>query len=139
MTEKRMAEMIAYLVGKPRPALFALCLLGAASPVEAHHSFAMFDPEHPVHLEGTVKTWEFTNPHSWLVLTVMKDGKPVQYSIEGSSVNTLARQHFGVHTFAPGENISITMSPLRDGGNGGAFVKAIKADGTVLTQSPTPN
>jgi hypothetical protein len=70
---------------------------------------------------------------------VMKNGKPVQYSVEGASVDTLIRQGFGLHTFAPGEKINIVISPLKNGGNGGAFVKATKADGAVLTQSPTPN
>ncbi|HWF00062.1 MAG TPA: DUF6152 family protein [Caulobacteraceae bacterium] len=105
----------------------------------AHHSFAMFDKDHPVQLDATVKSWEFTNPHSWLVVFVMKDGKPTQVSIEGASVDTLIRQGFGLHTFAPGEKIHLVISPLKSGGPGGAFVKAIKADGTILTESPTPN
>jgi hypothetical protein len=111
----------------------------AASAASAHHSFAMFDRDHPVTFEGTVKSWEFTNPHSWLVMMVMKNGKPVQYSVEGASVDTLIRQGFGLHTFVPGEKITVTISPLKSGGIGGAFVKAVKADGSVLTESPTPN
>jgi hypothetical protein len=111
----------------------------AASGALAHHSFAMFDKEHPVQLQGTVKTWEFTNPHSWLVMMVMKDGRPTQVMVEGASVDTLIRQGFGPNTFAPGEKINLVISPLKNGGLGGAFVKAIKADGTVLTESPTPN
>ena len=110
-----------------------------ASTASAHHSFAMFDKDHPIELKGAVKTWEFSNPHSWLVMMVMKNGVPVQYSIEGASVDTLIRQGFGPNSFAPGEKIAIDISPLKNGGNGGAFVKAVKADGTVLTMSPTPN
>jgi hypothetical protein len=119
--------------------LAAGALAGAAASATAHHSFAMFDAQHPVQLEGTVKTWEFTNPHSWLILLVMKGDTPVEYSIEGSSVNTLVRQGFGPHTFSPGEKLSVTISPLKSGDNGGALVKAVKADGTILTESPTPN
>jgi hypothetical protein len=110
-----------------------------ASVASAHHSFAMFDKEHPVELQGTVKSWEFTNPHSWLVLVVMKNGRPTEINVEGASVNTLIRQGFGLHTFAPGEKISVVISPLKSGSPGGAFVKATKTDGTVLTESPTPN
>ena len=119
--------------------LAALALSGVAVTAWAHHSFAMFDPQHPVQLEGTVKSWEFTNPHSWLILLVMKGDTPIEYNIEGASVNTLIRQGFGPHTFVPGEKITVTISPLKSGENGGSFVKAIKADGTVLTESPTPN
>jgi hypothetical protein len=135
--------MVRFPVSWSRGGLFgAAALAGAAmvaSAASAHHSFAMFDKDHPVQMQGTVKTWEFTNPHSWLVMMVMKDGKPIQYAVEGASVNTLIRQGFGVHTFVPGEKINIVISPLKNGGNGGAFVKAVKADGTILTESPTPN
>src|SRR5882757_11417103 len=132
-----------HLLAGWRPAVFQMLAAGAmllaAAPASAHHSFAMFDPQHPAQLEGTVKSWEFTNPHSWLVLMVMKGDTPVEYSIEGSSVNTLVRQGFGPHTFSPGEKLSVTISPLKSGDNGGALVKAVKADGTILTESPTPN
>lgn len=105
----------------------------------AHHSFAMFDKDHPVELRGTVKSWEFTNPHSWLVLMVMRGGVPTPVSIEGASVDTLIRQGFRPHSFVPGEKVVVVISPLKNGGAGGAFVKATKEDGTVLTMSPTPN
>lgn len=111
----------------------------AASAASAHHSFAMFDKEHPVELQGTVKSWEFTNPHSWLVMVVMKNGRPTEINVEGASVLTLVRQGFGLNTFTPGEKLDLVISPLKNGGLGGAFVKATKSDGTVLTESPTPN
>ena len=114
-------------------------MAAVAASAAAHHSFAMFDPQHPVTLEGTVESWEFTNPHSWLVLLVMKGDTPVEFNIEGASVNTLIRQGFGPHTFLPGDKLTVTINPLKAGGNGGAFVKAVKADGTVLTESSTPN
>jgi Family of unknown function (DUF6152) len=126
-----------------RSTLFRLLAAGAlstaAASASAHHSFAMFDPQHPVQIEGTVKSWEFTNPHSWLILMVMQGDTAIEYSIEGASVSTLIRQGFGPHTFSPGEKITVTFSPLKSGAIGGAFVKAVKADGTTLTESSTPN
>src|SRR6202167_6142786 len=79
--------------------LAAGAFLTAAVSASAHHSFAMFDPQHPVQIEGTVKSWEFTNPHSWLILIVMKGDKQIEYSVEGASVSTLIRQGFSPHTF----------------------------------------
>jgi hypothetical protein len=111
----------------------------AASAASAHHSFQMFDKDHPVEFQGTVKSWEFTNPHSWLVMMVMRNGRPTEIKVEGASVLTLVRQGFGLNTFAPGEKLDLVISPLKNGGPGGAFVKATKSDGTVLTESPTPN
>src|SRR5882757_1710770 len=132
-----------HLLAGWRPAAFQVLAAGAmllaAAPASAHHSFAMFDPQHPLQLDATVKSWEFTNPHSWLVVMVMKGDAPVEYSIEGASVNTLIRQGFGPHTFSPGEKVTIVISPLKSGADGGAFVKAVKADGTTLSESPTPS
>jgi hypothetical protein len=132
-----------YTLAEWRLTLFRLlaagALLTAAATASAHHSFAMFDPQHPLQVQGTVKSWEFTNPHSWLILMVMKGDTPIEYSIEGASDSTLIRQGFGPHTFSPGEKVTVTVSPLKSGADGGAFVKAVKADGTTLTESPTPN
>jgi len=45
-------------------------------PVQAlaHHSYAMFDLKQNVELVGTVKEWQFTNPHSYLQLVVVENG-----------------------------------------------------------------
>ena len=76
-----------------RSTLFRLLAAGAlwtaAASASAHHSFAMFDPQHPMQVEGTVKSWEFTNPHSWLQLVCIQNGQEVEYGIEGASVSTL--------------------------------------------------
>jgi len=56
--------------------IITVALFGAAAPGMAHHSSAMFDQSKTVTLEGVVKKWELTNPHSWLWVDVKgKDGK----------------------------------------------------------------
>jgi len=104
----------------------------AAGPAFAHHSFAMFDSAKNVELEGTVKEFQWTNPHSWIQLTVMENGKAVEYSIEGGSPNGLARRGWTRTSFKPGDKVTVTIHPLKDGSKGGSFVKAVKADGTTL-------
>jgi hypothetical protein len=54
--------------------LAAVAAAGFTAPASAHHSFAMFDAEQTVTLQGTVKEFEWTNPHSWLRIMV-KDEK----------------------------------------------------------------
>jgi hypothetical protein len=121
--------------------LAALCAGGsliAGVPAWAHHSFAMFDRTKSVTLDGVVKEWQFTNPHTWVQIVVMEGGLPVEYGVEGPSVNTLVRVGWSPTTFKPGDKVQIIMNPLRDGTKGGAFVKAILPNGKVLTAGQTP-
>jgi hypothetical protein len=113
--------------------------LSAASPAAAHHSFAMYDRTHTVTLEGTVKDWQFANPHSELVMMVMENQTPVQYAIEGASVNVLVRIGWGPKTFKAGDKVTVVMNPLRDGSKAGAFLRATLPDGKTLSAGQTPN
>ncbi len=100
----------------------------------AHHSFAMFDNAKSVELEGTVREFQWTNPHSWIQLTVTENGQSVEYSIEGSSPNGLARRGWSRTSLKPGDRVKVTIHPLKDGAKGGSFVKAVKADGSTLSE-----
>jgi hypothetical protein len=111
----------------------AAALAGAlAAPASAHHSFAMFDNQKEVVLEGTVREFQWTNPHSWVQLTVMENGQSVEYSIEGSSPNGLARRGWTRNSLKPGDRVKVTIHPLKDGSKGGSFVKAVLPDGKTL-------
>lgn len=119
--------------------LIALGIAAAPAAALAHHSFAQFDMTKSITLQGTVKEWQFANPHTWLQLMVMENGAPVEYSIEGSSVNALARRGWNPKTFIPGDKVTIVANPMRDGNRGGALVRATLPDGRVLSTGQTPN
>jgi hypothetical protein len=54
-----------------------------ALPAFAHHSFAMFDADKKMTLEGTIKEFQWTNPHSWILMMVPNaQGTPEQWAIE---------------------------------------------------------
>lgn len=110
-----------------------------AEPALAHHSFAGFDKNRKVTIKGTVKQWQFTNPHSWLQLNVVENGREVEYSIEGASVNTLIRRGWGRTTFKAGDTITVVMYPLLNGKKGGAFLTATFANGKTISSGITPN
>jgi hypothetical protein len=95
----------------------------AAAPTFAHHSAAMFDAEKMTTLEGTVRDFQWTNPHIWIELMV-KDatGKDVDWSIEGQSVNNLARRGWQRVSLRPGDKAVAVIHPLKSGGSGGALV-----------------
>ena len=105
----------------------------AAAPALAHHSFAMFDTQREVTLNGTVREFQWTNPHSWLQLNVTQGGRTVEYSIEMGSPNTMSRKGWRRSTFKPGDKVSVVMNPMRDGSPGGSLVSAIDAQGNRLS------
>jgi len=92
----------------------------------AHHSFAMFDSARDVVLNGTVKEFQWTNPHTWIQILV-KDasGNEVEWSIEGSSPNGLARSGWKRNSIKAGDTISAIIHPLKNGSNGGSLATAI--------------
>jgi hypothetical protein len=104
-----------------------------AIPASAHHSFAMFDANHTTTLEGTVKEFQWTNPHAWIVLTVAKQGEAdQQWAVEMGGPSGLARQGCRPKTLTPGMSVKVTIHPLRDGSNGGQFMDATLPDGTQM-------
>jgi hypothetical protein len=104
-----------------------------AIPASAHHSFAMFDANQTTTLEGTVKEFQWTNPHAWIVLTVAKQGEAdQQWAIEMGGPSGLARQGWRPKSLTPGMPVKVTIHPLRDGSNGGQFMDATLPDGTQM-------
>jgi len=114
-------------------------LAGLAGPALAHHSGAMFDSAKTVTLEGTVKEFQYTNPHSWLQVMVMgADGKAVEWGFEAEGPSTLLRAGIKAKTFLPGDKVTIVAHPMKDGRPAGGLVSATKADGAVFSPRPPP-
>ena len=98
-------------------------VVGAASPAAAHHSFAMYEPTKTLTLKGTVKSFQWTNPHVvvW-VLVQPEDGGAVQeWSLETTSPGVLTRNGWTRQSLKAGDRVSVTFSPLRDGSRGGGL------------------
>ena len=98
-----------------------------AVPVLAHHSGAMFDDKKEVTLSGVVKEFQYTNPHSWLLIDVKeKDGKVTTWGFEAEGPSTLLRAGIRRSDFAPGTPVTITGHPMKDGRPAAAWVKATR-------------
>lgn len=123
----------------PRRAAGAgLAVLVASLPASAHHSFAMFDSEREIELAGTVQEFQWANPHTWVQLDVAASGRTTTWSIEGRSPNVLARRGWNRLTLRPGDRVTLTVHPLKDGRPGGAIISVRFADGRVLNaDTPT--
>ena len=93
-----------------------------AGPTPAHHSFAMFDRDNQIDLEGVVQEFRFVNPHSFIYLVVKQDdGSTVTWSLEGQSPSLLAREGWTNKTLKPGDELRMRIAPLRSGAPGGAW------------------
>ncbi len=103
-----------------------------ASPALAHHSFAMFDHQKKISLEGSVKEFQWTNPHSWILMMVKNpQGVEELWTIEMGTPLGLARQGWVPKTLTPGMRITATIHPLKDGSHGGRAIAVILPDGTL--------
>ena len=117
--------------------LTAVIVAAFAAPTLAHHSFAMFDAEKTVTLQGTVKEFEWVNPHSWLRVMVNdeKTGKPVLWAIEMSSPGRLVTMGMRSDSVKAGDVISVTFHPMKDGARGGQFIQAVLPGGKEVLRA----
>jgi len=115
----------------------AVAVLFSSSSL-AHHSFAAFDQNKIVSLSGTVKDWQWTNPHTWLVLEVPgESGAVEEWNIEGQSPQVLRReQGISRDIIKAGDKVVVRIHPRRDGSHGGSFMSVTAADGHEIGQKP---
>lgn len=115
-------------------AFLAGCVAVAlATPVLAHHSFAMFDSDHQIKVSGTVEAFQWTNPHVYIEMEghdVKEANAPSQhYTIECASPGILNRVGWKFNMIKPGDSITVIIAPLRTGEPGGLLKEITLADG----------
>lgn len=120
-----MKKLIAFLT----PVLLT-CL--PFTPAGAHHSAAMFDFQSTVELEGVVKEFQYTNPHSWLLVDVTNpDGSVTTWGFEAEGPSTLMRAGIRKGDLPPGTPITIRGNPMKDGRSAGAWIDAVVNGQTI--------
>jgi hypothetical protein len=108
--------------------VLALCAAGAA----AHHSAAQFDFAQRVTIEGVVKEFNVTNPHTWAVVELTDDKRGTRNAeYEGHSASHFYRAGFTRDMVKPGDKIAILIAPRRDGEDGG-FIQAFTVNGKTI-------
>lgn len=103
------------------------------SPLRAHHAGVMFEEVKEVTLEGVVKEFQYTNPHSWLLVDVMdENGTTTTWGFEAEGPSTLMRRGIRAGDLTPGTKLTITGRPMKDGRPAAAWTRAVREDGTVF-------
>ena len=117
-------------------AAFLVVLTGAAT-ASGHHAAAGIDRTKTVELKGTIKAFSWQNPHSWMEVEVLNEqGKVVTWTVEMTAPSYLVRAGWKATTVKPGDEVSVTVRPLKNGDPGGLFVSVTLADGRTLTERP---
>jgi hypothetical protein len=112
----------------------ALALSLAVGSAAAHHSFSVFNMQEEVSITGKVKDVQWTNPHIWIWVDVTgEDGTVTTWGLEGMSPNFLARRGWSRTTLEPGDEITVSLRPLKSGEPGGMFVSTTSPEGVVLS------
>ncbi len=114
--------------------LTAVALVATASErISAHHAFgAEFDPNRPVLLKGKVVKVEWVNPHAWIHVEVVKDGKTEVWMVEGGTPNTLLRRGITRNSLVPGTEIVVDGYQSKDRTNRANGRDVTFADGRKL-------
>ena len=129
-----MARTIKLPVGLAAAAL----LLGVGLPAAAHHSFAIFDHSQTYMLKGTVKSFQWTNPHGYIDLDVAEGPPGIdRYTLELTSINMLRRAGWKSSDVNAGDQVTAIVAPLMNGQQGGLLLELKMSDGRTLVP-PVP-
>ena len=107
------------------------------SPVASHHSNVAYEVTKVITITGVVKSFEWSNPHTWLTV-VVDDGKggKVEWACEGRAPGILARAGWTKTILKAGETVTVDMSPRKDGTKVSIIARVTKADGSILSNQP---
>ena len=111
----------------------AVALALAGGGAQAHHSFAMFDLSKEVTVSGTVRQFQWTNPHAYIQL-VSKNaaGQDVEWSMEMGAPMYLYARGWRPRSLRAGMRINVKLNPLRNGRPGGVVRDVTDADGKPI-------
>src|SRR5688572_10659283 len=116
-----------------------IALLLAVAPAVAHHAAAGIDRSKTVTVEGTVKQFQWANPHSWMEIEVQNNkGGTDLWNFEMTSPAILVRAGWKSTSLKSGDKVKVSGRPFKNGDPGGLFVSVTLPDGKTLTEQALP-
>jgi len=129
----RFREVFLSSASVARVLLVAAALGLGAQPAAAHHSFAMYDNDHQIKMNGVVSKFEWTNPHVYIDLMVTDaQGASKPYTVECAAPGILNRNGWKFNLLKPGDKVVLVVAPLRASPDGGLLKEVTVPDGRVL-------
>ena len=114
-----------------------VCAALSVVPAFAHHSFTMFDMTKRLTLVGTVTSFEWTNPHTYIEIDVPDEkGVVKHWSIELGSPSILQQAGWKFKDLKYGDKVTAIVNPLKSGQPGALLARITMPDGRVLTNGP---
>ena len=117
-----------------RRIIILLGLITVSIPVLAHHGAAAYDTEKKVTMKVTVTEWFWANPHCFLKFDAKDDkGNVVHWAVETSNPSDMVNLGWSKSTFKPGDEVTVTFIPVKNGAPIGRIQEVVLANGQTLS------
>jgi hypothetical protein len=113
--------------------LMAVCFLAVSVPLSAHHGAAGYDMDKELTMKGTVTEWLWANPHCFLKYDTKDDaGNAAHWAVEVSNPTDMVRRGWSKHSLKPGDEVTLTVRPAKNGAPVGQLLKVVLPNGQTL-------
>lgn len=121
------------MVNKFLVIIFAAGPLTLSVPLAAHHGSASFDVGKLLTLKGTVTEWVWSNPHCFLKIDVKDENGSVRnWVVETQNPTTMSQGGWSRRLFKPGDEVTVTLEPNKNGAPIGLVRSVVLPDGRKL-------
>lgn len=119
----------------------AVCFLAVSAPLSAHHGAAGYDMDKQLTMNGTVREWLWANPHCFMKYDATDEkGNVAHWAVEVSNPIDMIKRGWSLHSFKPGDEITVTVRPAKNGEPVGQLLKVVLPSGqTLIGYGPAPN
>jgi hypothetical protein len=102
-------------------------------PLSAHHGDAVYDTTaKPITMKGTVTQWVWANPHCVLQFDVSDNGQVAHWVAETTAPPSLINRGWTKQSLKPGDQVTITVLPVKNGRTVGRLLEVVFPDGQKL-------
>lgn len=111
-----------------------LGLITISAPALAHHGTAAYDTDRKITVKATVTQWFWANPHCFLKFDAKDDkGNVVHWATETSNPSDMVNLGWSKDTFKPGDQVTVTFTPVKNGNPIGRIEQVVLANGQTLS------